>query len=147
MIDHLPDWLTRPQGQENRPPWHEGCYICGERNYHSVLHRGNLDLARPPLESRPPPPCRTLEELRAQFRPWQNYQGYNTCGRQDCYSTFHLDPPWDVPPAPWQRRRPPAQNSAFGGPAPAEDQSNWQRGPRQGDRPPQDDSNPNPLSH
>jgi len=136
----------RPRGQENRPPWREGCYVCGERNCHSMLHRGNPDQARLPLESRAPLPRRTLEELRAQFRPWQNYQGCNTCGRQDCYSTFHLDPPRNVPFSPRGQQRPPPQNNVFRGPAAAEDQSNGQRGPRQGDRPPQDDSNPSPQS-
>jgi len=137
----------RPRGQKNRPPWRGGCYVCGERNCHSMLHRGNPDPARPPLESRAPPTRRTLEEMRAQFRLWQNYHVCNTCGRQDCYSTFHLDPPRNVPFTQRGQRRPPTQNNVFRGPAPNKDQSNGQRGPRQGDRPPQDDSNSSPQSH
>ena len=35
----------RPRGQENRPPWRGGCYVSGQRNCHSMLHRGNPDPA------------------------------------------------------------------------------------------------------
>jgi len=62
---------------------------------------------------------------------------------QDCYSTFHANPPRNVP----QRPSFSAQNNPSRRPARGEDQSNWQQSPRQGDRPPQDDSIPSPRSN
>jgi len=71
----------RPRGQKNRP-FRRGCYVCGQLNCHSILHRNDQP---PPLISRSqtPPvvaPCRPLEQplpqhMRDSFTPWEGYGG------------------------------------------------------------------------
>jgi len=70
----------RPQGQKNRP-FRRGCFVCGQLNCHSRLHRNNEPPSPRPRSQTPPPSASNrpleqplLQHIRDLFTPWEGYE-------------------------------------------------------------------------